>query len=65
MKYIVIALALVAVCAAGCVNVDLGKASKDWANVAKGYSDAFKSGPVDQPGTSPQGEIPAQEPQQP
>lgn len=38
-----VAMAMAAACAAGCVKVDLGQASKDWANVGKGFADAYKA----------------------
>lgn len=37
------AAVLALVCAAGCVKVDMGQASKDWANVGKGFADAYKA----------------------
>ena len=50
MRYLIAAMILAAACVAGCVSVDLGQASKDWANVAKSYSNAFKGTPG--PGTA-------------
>ncbi len=53
-------MAMAAACAAGCVDVNLGQASKDWADVGKGFADAYKSqGGVDvtvpqQPPADPQ-----------
>jgi hypothetical protein len=44
MRYLMsAAIALAMVCAAGCVKVDLGQASKDWSNVGKGFADAYKT----------------------
>ena len=36
-------LAAALLCAAGCVKVDLGQASKDWSNVGKGFADGYKA----------------------
>lgn len=41
MRYVVCAaMAMAAAFAAGCVKVDLGKASQDWANVGKSWAGA-------------------------
>ncbi len=37
------ATALALICAAGCVKVDVGQASKDWSKVGKGFADAYKA----------------------
>ncbi|MEJ2744090.1 MAG: hypothetical protein P8123_00125 [bacterium] len=37
-------LALAALAIAGCVNVDLGQASKDWSEVGESFADAYKEG---------------------
>lgn len=45
MRFVLLTmLALAALTAAGCVNVDLGQASKDWSEVGKGFADAYKEG---------------------
>ncbi|MEI6632330.1 MAG: hypothetical protein WCP22_00770 [Chlamydiota bacterium] len=36
-------LAAALICAAGCVKVDLGQASKDWSNVGKGFAEGYKA----------------------
>jgi hypothetical protein len=50
--------ALVVVClsVAGCVSVDLGQASKDWADVGKSFAESYKAGatPPAQPGSQQQ-----------
>lgn len=55
MRYVVCAVLALAFCAAGCVKVDLGQASKDWSQVGKDFADAYKS----------QGQDPAGSPAQP
>lgn len=37
-------LAFAALAIAGCVNVDLGQASKDWSEVGKSFADSYKEG---------------------
>lgn len=46
-------LALAALAAAGCVNVDLGQASKDWSEVGKSFADAYKEGQAPGQGETP------------
>jgi len=44
MRYVMCAaIAVAMVCAAGCVKVDVGQASKDWSKVGKGFADAYKA----------------------
>ena len=44
MRYVMCAaIAMALICAAGCVKVDLGQASKDWSNVGKGFADGYKA----------------------
>lgn len=51
MRCLAVILLVVAPCAAGCVSVDLGQASKDWSEVGKSFADSYKSDveAVDQP----------------
>jgi hypothetical protein len=45
MRFVLcVALAALGICAAGCVSVDVGQASKDWAEVGKKFADTYKSG---------------------
>jgi len=45
MRYLLCAaLAVVALFISGCVNVDLGQASKDWSEVGKSFADTYKQG---------------------
>ena len=45
MRFILLAIMALAVLAiAGCVNVDLGQASKDWSEVGKSFADSYKEG---------------------
>jgi len=45
MRYLLCAaLAVVALFISGCVNVDLGQASKDWSEVGKSFADPYKEG---------------------
>ncbi|MCX6358115.1 MAG: hypothetical protein NT045_09650 [Candidatus Aureabacteria bacterium] len=37
-------LAFGGLCFAGCVNVDLGQASKDWSEVGKSFAEPYKKG---------------------
>ncbi len=37
-------LSLLVLAGAGCVNVDLGQASKDWSEVGKSFADSYKQG---------------------
>jgi hypothetical protein len=41
---LVAVLTLVVLMGAGCVNVDLGQASKDWSEVGKSFADSYKEG---------------------
>jgi len=61
MKFVLLTmLALAALAVSGCVNVDLGQASKDWSDVGKSFADAYKEGqqPPAAGQTPQQGEIP-------
>lgn len=40
--------------AAGCVSVDLGQASKDWAEVGKSFADEYREGEESTPSTQPE-----------
>jgi len=59
MKMAILFLTGIALLAAGCVNVDLGQASKDWADVGKSFAESYKDA-----GTPPAGSTPAGTPQQ-
>lgn len=47
MKPLAFVFGVMLLCCAGCVNVDLGQASKDWSDVGKSFADKFGNQPDD------------------